>query len=55
MGLNTIAPFGPRLSGQSAKAHLTANGEANMKWKLRLARHMAQEAFVVIEPHQRRG
>jgi len=25
------------------------NGEANVKWKIRLARDMAQEALVVIE------
>jgi hypothetical protein len=29
--------------------HLAPNGEADMKWKIRLARDMGQEAFVVIE------
>jgi hypothetical protein len=50
MGLNGVEPgVLPAYRARSPSKNLTPNGEANMKWKIRLARDMAQEALVVIE------
>jgi len=50
MGLNAVEPGAlPASRARSPSKNLTPNGEANMKWKIRLARDMAQEALVVIE------
>jgi hypothetical protein len=50
MGLNGVEPgVLPAYRARSPSKNLTPNGEANMKWKIRLARDMAQGALVVIE------
>ena len=50
MGLTAVEPGAlPACRARSPSENLTPNGEANMKWKIRLARDMAQEALVVIE------